>query len=93
MPKLLADEDIEARLSKIEGWKRDQSFITKTFEFKNFRKGMKFVDKVADVAEEQNHHPDIRIAYNQVTLSIQTHSEGGLTKKDFDLAKAVDKLA
>jgi 4a-hydroxytetrahydrobiopterin dehydratase len=92
MPKLLTDEEIEERMARLEGWKREQTFITKVFEFKNFKKAMKFANRVAEIAEGQNHHPDIRISYNQVTLSIQTHSEGGLTKWDFDLAKAIDKI-
>jgi len=92
MPKLLTDVEIEDRLAELDGWKQEHSFISRTFEFKNFKKGMKFVNKVAEIAEEHNHHPDIRVVYNQVTLSIQTHSEGGLTKWDFDLAKSIDKI-
>jgi 4a-hydroxytetrahydrobiopterin dehydratase len=92
VPKLLTEEEIQDRLTKLDGWKREQLSIAKTFEFKNFKKGMKFVNKVAVIAEELDHHPDIKMNYNRVTLSIQTHSEGGLTKWDFDLAKAIDEV-
>lgn len=59
--------------------------------FRTFREGIRFLNKVAEVAEEQQHHPDINIRYTEVKLSIWTHSEGGLTSRDFGLAKEIDK--
>jgi 4a-hydroxytetrahydrobiopterin dehydratase len=66
--------------------------ITKTFEFEKFMDGIAFVNRVAKVAEEQEHHPDINIRYTTVRLSIQTHSEGGVTEWDVELATAIEKM-
>lgn len=67
--------------------------ITRDFKFKDFKEAMDFVNKVADEAEEMNHHPDIDIRWNTVTLAISTHSAGGLTENDFELASRCNKLA
>jgi 4a-hydroxytetrahydrobiopterin dehydratase len=91
MPKLLDDAEIEARLGKLKGWKHNGKFITKTFEFRKFMDGISFVEKIARIAEKQEHHPDIGIRYTTVTLSLQTHSEGGVTKWDLELAEAIEK--
>ncbi len=93
MPKLLADDEVERRTSRLRGWKREGSFITKTFEFKDFKEGMKFLNKVAKVAEAQEHHPDISVRYNVIKLSVQTHSEGGVTAWDFGLAREIDRIS
>lgn len=75
----------------LTGWKRDGDFITKAFVFRTFMAGIRFVDAVAKVAEAQEHHPDIHVIWTTVTLKIQTHSEGGITKWDIALAKAIEK--
>ena len=93
MPRLLNDSEVSARLARLKGWKREGQFITKSFAFETFMDGMRFLDRTAEVAEKQEHHPDIHVRYTEVTLSIQTHSEGGLTERDFDLAKAIDGIA
>ena len=62
------------------------------FEFPNFRDGISFVNKVAEVAEKEEHHPDIHVKYTTITLSVQTHSEGGVTEWDIELAEAVEKM-
>jgi 4a-hydroxytetrahydrobiopterin dehydratase len=67
--------------------------LTRTFSFKDFSAALAFVNKVGEQAEKANHHPDIDIRYNRVRLSLVTHSAGGLTAKDFDLAAIADKLA
>ena len=92
MPKLLTTAEIGRGLKSLEGWRLRDKFITKTFEFDEFAGGISFVNRVAEVAEGQDHHPDIKIRYTTVTLSIQTHSEGGVTKWDFELAEAIDKM-
>jgi 4a-hydroxytetrahydrobiopterin dehydratase len=92
VPKLLDDADVDARLAALKGWRRDGKFITKSFEFETFMDGIRFLNRVAKVAEEKDHHPDIQVRYTQVKLLIQTHSEGGLTAWDFDLAKGIDGL-
>jgi 4a-hydroxytetrahydrobiopterin dehydratase len=92
MPKLLTPPEIKARLKPLKGWKNEGKFIAKTFEFDKFMEGIAFVNKVARVAEEQEHHPDINIRYTTVKLSIQTHSEGGVTEWDVELAAAIEKM-
>ncbi len=90
MPKL-TDDAITTELNTHPGWKRTADEIAKQFEFNDFRQSMIFVNKVADLAEAADHHPDITINYNRVTLTLSTHSEGGLTKKDFALASQIEK--
>lgn len=91
MPRLLNDAEIKARLRSLNGWKQQGKFITKPFEFENFMEGIEFVGKVARVAEKEEHHPDIHVRYTTVTLSVQTHSEGGVTGWDLELAEAIEK--
>ncbi len=93
MHKLLAKAEIKKRLGKLDGWRYDRGFITKVFEFEQFSDGIRFVDAVAAVAERQEHHPDIHVRYTTVKLSVQTHSEGGVTGWDFQLAAAIDALS
>lgn len=90
---LVADTEIEAFLEAHPGWQQEGSEITRTFEFSDFNESMGFVTRVALEAEKANHHPDIDIRWNKVTLSLSTHSEGGLTAKDLDLADKAGELA
>jgi len=92
MPELLTEAEIDRRLREVKGWRRDGQFIARQFVFKDFMEAIRFVDTVAEVSESQEHHPDVRIRYNRVTLSIQTHSEGGVTERDFALAKGVNGI-
>ena len=92
MPRLLNDVEIDEGLAHLPGWRREGKFITKVFEFSEFMKGIEFVDEVALVAEKEEHHPDIHVRYTAVTLSLQTHSEGGVTEWDLDLARAIEKM-
>ena len=71
--------------------KRDE--LVRTFQFKDFRQSLSFVNKVGEAAEDAGHHPDIDIRYNRVRLSLTTHDAGGLTEKDFDLAGRATRLA
>lgn len=91
MSKLKAAE-INKALKKSPDWSRAQSSINKTYVFKDFPAAIRFVNKVAEVAEEAQHHPDIDIRWNKVTLVLTTHDEGGLTKKDLTLARKFDLL-
>jgi 4a-hydroxytetrahydrobiopterin dehydratase len=84
---------IRSALRRVPRWKRRGRQIERTFAFKDFPAAMKFVNQVAKIAEKSWHHPDIDIRWNKVTLVVSTHSEGGLTKKDFALAEDVDRLA
>jgi 4a-hydroxytetrahydrobiopterin dehydratase len=88
----LTPEQIQAALPAVGNWKQQGAEIRRTFQFKDFAQAMQFVNKVADVAEKANHHPDIDIRWNKVTLVLATHSEGGLTQNDFDLAQQIDRL-
>ncbi len=92
MPKRLTDGEISKRLKSLKGWSHKGRFITKTFEFDEFMEGIAFIRRVARVAEAQEHHPDIHVRYTSITLSVQTHSEGGVTEWDFDLAKTIEKM-
>ncbi|HXK32984.1 MAG TPA: 4a-hydroxytetrahydrobiopterin dehydratase [Dehalococcoidia bacterium] len=89
MPRLSKDE-ARARLGGLQGWKLDDDEIEKEYRFADFKQAMAFVNRVAELAEQANHHPDIEIKYNRVELSLSTHSEGGLTDKDFALAEQID---
>ena len=92
MPRLLTDAEIESSLKGLKGWKHEGKFITKSFEFNHFMDAIAFVNEVAEAAEREEHHPDIGIRYTVVKLSVQTHSEGGVTAWDIDLARAIDNL-
>jgi len=89
---LLPDEQIESFTEDNPDWKWSDSEITRTYEFEDFNESMGFVVRVALEAEKANHHPDIDIRWNKVTLTLSTHSEGGLTDKDLELATTADRL-
>jgi 4a-hydroxytetrahydrobiopterin dehydratase len=90
---LLSNEEVQARLSDGE-WRREGDEIVRDFKFADFAGAMAFVNRVADAAEEANHHPDILVhGWNKVRLSVTNHGEGGLTEADFKLASTVDGLA
>jgi 4a-hydroxytetrahydrobiopterin dehydratase len=91
MPKLKLAE-IKSALDQIPAWRRRGQTIARTFEFKDFPEAIKFVNKVAVLAEKAWHHPDIDIRWNKVTLVLTTHDQGGLTEKDFLLAQKFDRL-
>lgn len=92
MPELLSDDQIQEKLSKLDQWELSDNSITRTFKFDDFIQSMQFVNSLVNPAETMNHHPDIQISYNEVTLSLTTHSEGGLTENDFQLASQIDEL-
>jgi len=89
----LSDEEIGERLSALDGWERDGDAISRTFELDDFKGSVDFVNRLTPEAEDMNHHPDLEISWNKVTVSITTHSEGGLTGNDFELARRIDELA
>jgi 4a-hydroxytetrahydrobiopterin dehydratase len=90
---LLAEEDIDARLASSD-WRRDGESIVREWRFDDFGQAIAFVNRVADAAEMANHHPDILVhGWNKVRLELSTHSEGGLTQADFDMAARIDDLA
>src|SRR5688572_24602897 len=90
---LLDDQQIEEKLSQLDGWERSGDAITKTFERGDFVGSVDFVKSLVEPAEEMGHHPDLELSWDKVTISITNHEEGGLTDKDFELAKRIDALA
>ena len=92
MAQLLSEEDIASRLEGNQ-WRREGSEIVREWRFENFVEAMGFVNRVADTAEEANHHPDILVhGWNKVKLSLTNHSAGGLTDADFEMAAKIDQL-
>ena len=89
----LPPEEIKNRLTGLTGWQLADNAIKKQFKFNDFMSAMAFVNRVADAAEAVDHHPDITINYTRVTMSLSTHSAGGITVKDFDLAQKIDLAA
>ena len=89
---LLSDEEIEQRLQGLTGWERQGDAIVKEFDNGDFKGSVDFVNRLMPVAEGMNHHPDLEISWSKVKTSISTHSEGGLTANDFDLASRIDAL-
>ncbi len=93
MAEPLTDQAVDARLEGGQ-WRRDGDAIVRDLAFKNFTEAVAYVNRVAEAAEAANHHPDIAIhGYNHVTLTLSTHSAGGITDADFELADRLDALA
>jgi len=88
----MSEEEAKAMLKKVEGWELRENKIRKVYRFKDFKESMKFVNKVADLAEEEGHHPDIFISWNKVMLTLTTHAIGGLSENDFILAAKIDRI-
>lgn len=89
-PGVLKADRVQQEVGKRPGWKQQGDAIIRTYKFPTFRGAIAFVNFVAELAEARDHHPDIDIRWNKVTLTLSTHSAGGLTEKDFDLAGLVD---
>lgn len=92
MAKLTAKQ-IDSSLKEVPAWSSTGEAIQRTVQFANFVQAMEFVNRIAAAAELAQHHPDLLIRYNKVTLTLSTHDAGGLTKKDFEFAKRVDAAA
>jgi len=92
MPVLTKDQ-VDSRLQSLSGWQRSGDEISKEFKFADFKQAISFVNRVADAANAADHHPDITINYNRVTTTLSTHSEGGVTDKDMDMASKIDAAA
>ena len=89
----LDDDQIASKLGELDGWERDGDAIVKAFKRDDFVGSVGFVDKLVEPAEDMGHHPDVAISWNEVRVTITTHSEGGLTANDFELAKRIDSIA
>jgi 4a-hydroxytetrahydrobiopterin dehydratase len=90
--RLLSPAEVAQRLRDLPGWKVSAQQLLCKVQFHNFVESVAFVDRLVAPAEKAAHHPDLAIAYNQVTVSLSTHDAGGLTQQDFDLARTISKL-
>jgi len=90
---LLKENDRDEKLKKMDGWQFVNNQIEKEYKLKDFKSALIFVNKIGDEAEKMDHHPDINIhSYNKVKITLSTHSEGGVTDKDFKLAEKIENL-
>ncbi len=92
MSLLLNETSIKEKLSSLTDWELDGKSLRRIKKLKNFVEAIAFVNKLVEPAEAANHHPDISISYNKVTINLTTHDAGGLTQKDFDLAKVISQI-
>ena len=92
-PEKLSSSEIDAGIVDLEGWRIDEGKLYRQFSFRNFIEAFGFMSKVALVAEKINHHPEWSNVYNKVDIHLTTHSAGGITQKDMDLAKRINALA
>jgi 4a-hydroxytetrahydrobiopterin dehydratase len=90
---VLSDDEVQERLGQLDGWERRDDAIARTFQFEDFQGSVDFVKRITPAAEEMNHHPDLEISWNKVTVTLSTHSQGGLTGNDFELAQQITELA
>lgn len=88
----LSKVEIQQKLKGMQSWSHAGKALHKKFSFKSFMPAIGFVNRIAEAAEKAGHHPDIMINYNVVSISLSTHSEGGVTERDFQLAKEIDGL-
>ncbi|MDQ1281083.1 MAG: 4a-hydroxytetrahydrobiopterin dehydratase [Thermoproteota archaeon] len=90
---LMRREDVKKHLESISGWKQVADTIEKNYKFRNFRQAIEFVNRIADVADAEDHHPDILLwNWNNVKLTLTTHTLNGLSEKDFEVAAKIDKI-
>ena len=89
---LMSEQNVQQMLVELPGWELKDNAIEKTYTFDGFIRAMGFLNAVATTAEGAQHHPDMTIRYNRITMSLSTHSEGGLTAKDFDMAGRIEAL-
>ncbi len=91
MPRL-SEEEIEERLAKLKDWEMEGNYIKRTYEFPSFMKAIEFINRVAELAEEADHHPNLENVWRTVILKFTTHDEGGLTKRDFNMASKINAI-
>ncbi|MDB9313195.1 4a-hydroxytetrahydrobiopterin dehydratase [Spirulina sp. CS-785/01] len=93
MAQLLSDAQIQENLQQLSGWTQTGNKIQQTFKFKDFVTAIDFVNRLVEPAEAAGHHPDLEISYNKVIVSMTSHDAGGLTERDFEMAKKISQLA
>ena len=89
---ILSDDQVLTLLAAVPGWQRNGNTIMRTYKLESFPAALVFVSAVGHMAEAANHHPDILIQWRSVTLTLSTHDAGGITEKDFELARQIDGL-
>jgi 4a-hydroxytetrahydrobiopterin dehydratase len=82
----------DTKLKDADMWKENQNLLTRKFKFDDFKQALEFVNKVGELAEQANHHPDIRLGYGYAQISLMTHSDGSVTEKDKSLSRQIDLL-
>ena len=92
MATLIAQTNLKEMMKRVPEWESKRTAIERTLEFDDFNQAVDFVNAVAEIADEAAHHPDIDIRWNKVRLVLTTHSEGGLTERDFQVAEKIDTL-
>jgi len=90
---VLTDSEIQQALGRLHGWQHNGTAIQRVFQFPDFVAAMQFVNKIAAAAEQANHHPDIDIRYNKVTMSLVSHDSGGVTQRDTRMAERINQVA
>lgn len=93
MAELLTDAEVAAALTALPQWRRDGTTLVRTVELPTFPEAIALVDRVARAAEERDHHPDMDVRWRTLTFVCSTHSAGGITARDVDLAEEIDRLA
>jgi 4a-hydroxytetrahydrobiopterin dehydratase len=89
---VLSESEVQQALARLPGWERAGIAIQRTFQFPDFVAAMQFVNRVAEAAEQANHHPDIDIRYNKVVLALVSHDSGGITQRDVSMAERINVL-
>jgi 4a-hydroxytetrahydrobiopterin dehydratase len=90
---VLTDSEIQQALASLPHWQRQGKAIQRVYEFPDFKAAMQFVNRIADAAEQANHHPDIDIRYNKVTLALVSHDSGGVTQRDIKMARRINEIS
>jgi 4a-hydroxytetrahydrobiopterin dehydratase len=87
---LMPEAEVDQRLASLPGWRRDGKQLRKEYSFGSYMDGIAFVNRVAGLAEQQDHHPDLLVGYRRVTVTLSSHDAGGITARDLRLAEAID---
>lgn len=90
---VLTEVEVKQSLGRLQGWRQNGKAIQRVFEFPDFKAAMQFVNRIADAAEQANHHPDIDIRYNKVTMALVSHDSGGVTERDVRMAEKINQIA
>ncbi len=92
MATTLSDSEVRTALGSLPGWRQNGKQIERAFQFPDFKAAMRFVNQIAEAAEAANHHPDITINYNKVTLALISHDSGGVTPRDIKMAGTINEV-